>query len=934
MFHKQPCYLVVRSSRQAAAIMTLCLVSWIAARPAHPQGGTSGSIAGYVFDQTGAPIKGVKVSAKSPTQIGGVKVAYTNDEGYVRIVGLLPGRFEIAATAPKLRTVVQKDLEVGVIAAAEINLVMEVETQVEEVKVIEKAPTISTTTANVREAFDVDFLDHLPVFGPATMLGMVVESTPGAHRDLSNAIRMAGGGNLQRSDRVEGFDMFGVVMPPSSMAAVEVQTAGYGAENADTPGGVINLVSKSGSNKYQLDLSGRFEDNNLRFFTDSTDVLARSWNYYLNPAVSGPIIKDRLWFYVNADARSFVAERDKSLAGTFLSDPAPRIGVTLRGTVKLTFQMTPRNKLSSFTSFNSDDIRNEAAVGRDDRDAYSTFQNRDMFSGLIWESLLSDNLFLRSQVGFQQRWREVGPQRCFDDPDTCDHIPQIRQTAPTALRFNNFDLHQQTVSRSLEVVNQLEWFVHSKVFGEHNVKAKSRLYRELFELSESTPGDGYVQFNGSVPERQVTFYANDPRLEEARYGWSIRGTSALTTVHSIQDSMRLTRRLTFTPGLAFTSARAANVAKEADLDQTALTPHLSMAWDATHDGRTVVRASFNQYVDTDVLRLARFALGSRVSRDCLWGGASASDPGGVFDRNCTYGGGASSNTIGLPCGPSGVGPDGPCKEKLRIPRTWEYTAGAEREIVPGVALGADVIYRLFTYQYETVETNRLWSGSGYTLDPLATFRDSRRGLVSNLATPSETRRRYLAVTGTVRKRQGAFKIIGSYTWSRLEGNVYGEDSTDYGNNPARDRYYQYGVLPGDVRHGVRASVTWQTTRWLSTGFLYSYRTGWPYQRRFRNDVEGGFTDLRARVATDPGGNVNDPGDDRALRLPDLQELSVQVRANLKPLTGIELETFADVLNVLALRTPRSVDQNDGPTWGRALNRMPPMSVRLGFRVRY
>ena len=63
------------------------------------------------IEQTGAPIKGVKVAATSPTQIGGTKVAYSNDEGGFRIPQLFPGTFEVRATAPKLKTVIQKEIE-------------------------------------------------------------------------------------------------------------------------------------------------------------------------------------------------------------------------------------------------------------------------------------------------------------------------------------------------------------------------------------------------------------------------------------------------------------------------------------------------------------------------------------------------------------------------------------------------------------------------------------------------------------------------------------------------------------------------------------------------------------------------------------------------------------------------------------------------------
>ena len=65
-----------------------------------------GSISGYVMDEGGTPLKGVKVSATSDTQIGGAKAAYSNDEGAFRFSALMPGAFELRATAPKLETVV------------------------------------------------------------------------------------------------------------------------------------------------------------------------------------------------------------------------------------------------------------------------------------------------------------------------------------------------------------------------------------------------------------------------------------------------------------------------------------------------------------------------------------------------------------------------------------------------------------------------------------------------------------------------------------------------------------------------------------------------------------------------------------------------------------------------------------------------------------
>jgi hypothetical protein len=93
---------------------------------ANAQRGDSGAISGYVFDQAGNPLRGVKLTAESPTQIGGRKVTYSNPEGAFRFPLLQPGTFQVKAEAPRLQTVVQDNIRVGLNAAAELNVVMEV----------------------------------------------------------------------------------------------------------------------------------------------------------------------------------------------------------------------------------------------------------------------------------------------------------------------------------------------------------------------------------------------------------------------------------------------------------------------------------------------------------------------------------------------------------------------------------------------------------------------------------------------------------------------------------------------------------------------------------------------------------------------------------------------------------------------------------------
>ena len=195
---------------------------------AHAQGGSQGSILGYVFDQTGNPIRGVKVIATSPTQIGGSKTGYTNEEGFFRFNALFPGTFEVRATAPKLKTVIQKEIKVGISAAAEVSLVMEVEQAgVEEVKVVEKAPTVSTTTSNVKEVYDLDFVESMPFNSRDQVFNQMVGQIGGAV-----GTRVRGGAGNQTIFTQDGFDMRDQYPVTKASAAYEIQSAGYGADNA------------------------------------------------------------------------------------------------------------------------------------------------------------------------------------------------------------------------------------------------------------------------------------------------------------------------------------------------------------------------------------------------------------------------------------------------------------------------------------------------------------------------------------------------------------------------------------------------------------------------------------------------------------------------------------------------------------------------------
>jgi hypothetical protein len=908
----------------ATALVASVLVVVCRSAPAHAQGGDSGAIIGYVFDQTGNPLKGIKLTVQSPTQIGGVKHAYSNAEGAFRFPQLVPGTFSIKAEAPRLRTVVQERLQVGINAPAEVNIIMEVAVnKVEEVQVVERAPVVSTTTANVKEVFDVGMVDSMPHDNRDVIFQQVTNYTAGAIKGG----RIRGGGGGQTIYMMDGFNMLKQYPTVKASAAYEIQTAAYGAENATAPGGVVNLVSRSGSNKFEMELAATVDNSWMELFRDSQDAAYGSHFYVFNPTVSGPIIKDKLWYSANVEFLTRKTVRERDVEG-ILPDPRPELRDWYKGTITLAWQITPRSKLRSVTNFDEYYRRNTEGLGYSDDAQGRTYQEK-YFTGLIWENLLTDWMVFRSQAGLIGINGEVKPVRCVDEPGTCDFINPIIQKFPRQLVMNNRNSHTRDDAYSLQFINRLEFFLNNKVLGEHHVQIKDNLITQTDTFRRSMPGDHVIELNGPVPDARVDYYSNDPRLEPARYGWFITSTRSIRNTLSLTDTWRPSRHFTVNPGLAYTNATAGNQVTPTVMKGTALSPSLSLAWDATHDGRTAVRTSVNQYVDADVNSIANHTLGTQVTRRCRW-----NETNGEFDRDCEYGGGVNNSTVGLPCGPTGVDATGQsCRRKLVLPKTWEYTAGVEREVMQGVAMGLDVIYRKFNNQYEKFETNRIWNKAGSRLEPTGAYRNGRATTVSDLETPEEAQRRYVGLTASMNKREGRMKLQGSYTWSRLEGTVLEGFSNRLGDIGPRDIFLN-GFLPDDHRHEVKLNATYRVSPWLSTGLRYSYYSGLPYSRVFRNDITGQYEDYRAPVGVNPGNNLNDPSDDRALRMPDLQSFNAQLAFNFMPLIGKDVEAFIDILNVFGLRTTNAVAENDGQDFGVQRGREGPLRFRLGARYKY
>jgi hypothetical protein len=890
---------------------------------AFAQSGTTGTIGGTVTDQSGNPLAGVQIKAESNVLMGGGKVTHSNEEGSFNIKGLPPGIYQVTATQEGMNPAIQESVNVGITSTTEVDIIMEVKAaEGETITIIEAPPMISTSKPTIQNKIELKTVQATPSLDLINVFRDIIDTQAG----VTPSRRVRGAPARATLFTQDGFEIKEQFPSARSSAAYEISTAGYGADAPTNSGGVLNLVTRSGSNKTRFEMTLAGDATFARIGLDRGESSAGTRRLLVNPTISGPIIQDKLWYHLNVETL-FVQQPMPRDALLVLPEPDPLFNVIPKVTGKISWQVNSRNRIELLLNgdwpyyrnwFNRAGVSNEAQVDR---------LAQRYFTGIIWQATLTDALLFRSQLGYGAYNEHIYPSNCRNQPDICYSIPHVKQFAPVSLEFGSPQNSQWNDLRYVQFINSLEYFLSTKSAGEHNLKLYHKVYWEDDKRDVLANGNVHYENTGTITTLAQTYFANDPRRDGvARFGNYVGSVSVLRNQLTASDTWKINRSLTVTPAASFVHARATNSAGTFSFDNYTVVPALSAVWDVGGDGKTVVRSSGSVYADLDLSLVARHSLGTQVAQRCGWNPATSQ-----FDRDCVYSGGAT-NTV---------------SPNLTIPRTWEAQLGAARQIAPGVAVNLDGIYRLFTNQFEDFETNRIWNASGTAV---IGYRNGQAETIMDLRTPKEARREYIAATLGLTTTGGPLTMNASYTLSRLYGTVLDSFLVSgatvagnyYGTNPVQDQFL-YGPLADDHRHEIKFFGTYDFAEWLTAGFRYTYYSAMPTMRLFYegnplppgafqqpSGVAPPYTSYRAPPGLDPGDRLNDPNDDRTLRLPDQMRLDLRVMGRLRPLVGRNLNVFFDVLNVLGLRTAISQSTADNASFGAPVTRIIPLTFRAGL----
>ncbi|MBI4483072.1 MAG: TonB-dependent receptor [Acidobacteria bacterium] len=320
----------------------------------------TGTILGTVRDSTGALIPGVEISVKN-VETGAVRSAITDDVGTYHIPSVPAGPYEVTASIPGFRTGVRSGITVTVGASVTVNFDLAVGELAERVEVSGEAPLVDTTTSTMMGLVDDVAIRELPLNGRdwvqlTTLQAGAVFAANQTQSDGSRTqrgsgmyISISGGRWTENAYRIDGLVVndYANAGPGSAMRVnlgvdavreFSVLTNMYSAASGRSSGGVINAITKSGTNEihgtaFYFHRNSAMDARN--FFDKAIPPFRR---HQFGASVGGPVRKDKTFFFANYEGlREFLS---LSSVNNTLS-PNARNGILTTGTVTIDSRVKP-----------------------------------------------------------------------------------------------------------------------------------------------------------------------------------------------------------------------------------------------------------------------------------------------------------------------------------------------------------------------------------------------------------------------------------------------------------------------------------------------------------------------------------------------------------------------------------------------------------------
>ena len=686
---------------------------------------TTGAISGRVLDAQGSAVPGVTVTARS-ADTGFVRTEVSDAEGVYRLQALPVGTYDLLAELSGFNKFERKALIVNVGQTVSLDIAMAVAGVTESVVVTGETPLINTNSSEVGGVVDVTRIESLPLNGRQfANLALTIPGVGlGFHSDPTKSSQFSpqiGGGNGRNVNyQIDGGDnnddtVGGLLQlfPLEAIQEFNFITQRYKAEYGRSNGGVMNIVTKSGTNNFAGSgfLNFRDKSMNAETFTEKLNNLDKQdyRRYQYGGSFGGPIIQDRAHFFAAAERTQRDTSQAVNTSGLFPDIDGvyttPQRENLL--TAKATMNVTPAQFLSVRYGRNTNSQVYGASIQSAPEswgDSENTFNSFNInHNWVIGGGKLNEFIFQFADFANFVAARTEAPQQTFANQ--------------VAIGYNT-NTPQTTEQRKFQFKNDFSWSVAGMGGIGHDFKVGVNYIHEprLFVTFSSGSSDyAYTHLDNNINGPISIVTRNKPgasaNLPMDQYGFYI------------QDDWRVNSRLTVNAGLRYdyvtgfaidqsgipnynilTAAGAAGrfdgipawdeFAKEPGEDKNNIQPRLGAVYDLFGNGRDILRGGWGIYYDYGY-----------TNATILFPGLSAQGGSGVvFDVRDTAGIKNANGTVfkvGDPiegiASQNTVNPNGPffstqlTPPQIRQPWTSQFSIGWSHQITPSTVIDVDLV---------------------------------------------------------------------------------------------------------------------------------------------------------------------------------------------------------------------------------------------------
>ncbi|MGQ9647489.1 MAG: TonB-dependent receptor [Thermodesulfobacteriota bacterium] len=813
-------------------VLSFCILSYAQA--------SSAIVEGIVEDDTGQALRGAIITLAN-IETGWNREIATAGNGSYRIEAIPPGKYEITVMLGGFATQIRKGITLYVGQVARLNFVLKMAAVEETITVTAEAPIVETTKSEIGQVVEQTRIESLPLDGRNFL--ELAELAPG----VAPSTGFGGGGTSISAAsfrnvtfNIDGLEVTDVVtrggfgyFTAEPVREFEVITNRFSAEYARSLSGVVNVITKSGTNDlhataYVYARDEVFDARRWYFDYDKLDFVKEKEkeNFSFQQfgfSIGGPLAKNKTHFFLNYEGARYnsTAYVTANPAWSLLdiSDEIGSFPVTTRTHqifAKINHQFSPRNYLTVGFSFKKDDHKN-LYVGGLSTQSFGCSLDWDEYLLLVSETFtVSDRAVNEFRFQFGTRRQDWIP----NDKDPA--VYEYTTYGVICSSGSHPSVDQLNFNRRIQFKDDFSISLPQTKSGEHHLKFGFDLQFLYGDHDTRYYKNGYyVVWYGTPYYYTQGFGPSHFKFNEEVYGIYI------------QDDWKLAANFTLNVGVRY------DYNSYAPDDNDNIQPRFGFAYDPFNDGKTVLRGGIGWYYDNLFIQILQTAAnlgknGVYIATWLPWDPSYPSDWKGFAEKPEI-----------LPVSKQSIWA---CAPDMKIPHSIQYSVGISRELLKDLSLSLDGVLvrgknllRLRDANapasnwrdHYSFEIPRGWET--YYADfyrPDGNFR-----IIHQMETTGRSEYKALYVSLTKRYSNN-FSFQASYTLAEAKDDI--PMGGDYNNlpNDSNDMDAEWGYSLNDLRHVFALNGVYYLPYGFSVGGIFIAYSGRPYSASLGYDYNG------------------------------------------------------------------------------------------------